>query len=148
MKNHSKFYNFLRFMAVVNIAVGGFLLIWLIMSGAFVPRESDSLPSSFYASPVQRRMVDFMILVSGLSGIAFGVCDFVCRLKAVGFLAIVKSVCIVGFIFAFWGRYIIYSLNSPLLWVIAAVAIGYFVCGIYALKCDKDEINNLKLKTE
>ena len=146
MKDHSKFYNLLKFMAVVSIAVGGFLLIWLITSGALVPSEVDNLPSSFWASPAQRRMAGVMVLTSSLSGIAFGVCDFMHRLKAVGILAVAKAVCIGGFIFAFWGRSVVY-MTSPLLWVALAVAIGYCVCGIYALKCSKEENNDLKLKT-
>ena len=148
MKDHSKFYNWLRFMAIVSIAIDGFSLIWLITSGAFVNHESDNLPSAFYVSSAQRKIVNFMILLSGLSGVLFGVCDFLCRLKAVGIMAIVKALCIMGLALAFEGRYIIYNLNSPLMWGILAIAAGYFVCGIYALKCSKDEINNLKLKTE
>ena len=135
MKDHSKFYNWLRFMAIVSIVVGVFSLILLITSGAFVPRESDNLPSAFYAFPTQRIMLDFMILVSGLSGIAFGVCDFLCRLKAVGILAVVKAVILVGLC-------LVYSSH-----LIPFISIVYFLCGIYALKCNKYEINNLKLKT-
>ena len=107
MKDHSKFYKWLRFMAVVSIAVGGILVIWLIASGALVPSKVDDLPSSFWASPVQRRMTGMMILVSSLSGIAFGVCDFMCKLKAAGILAVVKAVCIVGFIFSLSQAYFI-----------------------------------------
>ena len=135
MKDHSKFYNWLRFMAIVSIVVGVFLLILLITSGAFVPRESDNLPSAFYASPTQRIILDFMILASGLSGIAFGIFDFLCRLKAVGILAVVKAVILVGLCLVY-SNYL-----TPF------ISIVYFICGIYALKCNKDETNNSKLKT-
>ncbi len=147
MKDHSKFYKWLRFMAVVSIAVGGILVIWLIASGALVPSKADDLPSSFWASPVQRRMTGMMILVSSLSGIAFGVCDFMCKLKAVGILAVVKAVCIAGFIFVFWGRSVVYNLTNPLLWAAFAVAAGYFICGIYTLKCHREEKNFNKFIT-
>ena len=141
MKDHRKFYNFLRFMAVVSIAVGGILVIWLTASGALVPSKADNLPSSFWVSPAHRIMTGVMVLVSSLSGIAFGVCNFMCRLKAVGILAIVKAVCILGFIFVYWGSHIAYNLTSPLLWVAFAVSAGYCICGIYALKCQREEKN-------
>ena len=105
MKDHRKFYNWLRFMAVVSIAVGGILVIWLTASGALVPSKADNLPSSFWVSPAHRIMTGVMVLVSSLSGIAFGVCNFMCKLKAVGILAIVKAVCILGFIFVYWGSH-------------------------------------------
>ncbi len=137
MKDHSKFYNWLRLMAVVNIVLGGFLLIWLIAGGAFVPHESDNLPSAFYASPAQRRMSDVLILVAGLSEIGFGMCDFMYRLKAVGVFAIVKAVSLVGLC-------LVYRYNP----FIPVIAIAYFVCGIYAFKCSREEKNNLKLQKE
>ena len=86
-------------------------------------------------------MTGVMVLVSSLSGIAFGVCNFMCRLKAVGILAIVKAVCIFGVISVYWGSHIVYDLTSPLLWVAFAVSAGYCICGIYALKCQREEKN-------
>ena len=52
-----------------------------------------------------------------------------------------KAVCILGFIFVYWGRYIVYDLTSPLLWVVFAVLAEYCICGIYALKCQREEKN-------
>ena len=147
MKDHRKFYNWLRFMAVISIAVGGILVIWLIASGALVPSKADNLPSSFWVSPAHRIMTGVMVLVSSLSGIAFGVCDFMHRLKAVGILAIVKAVCIFGVISVYWGSHIVYDLTSPLLWVVVAVLAEYFICGIYALKCQREEKNFNKAVT-
>ena len=129
MKDHSGFYDWLRFMAVVSIAVGGLLVIWLTATKALVPSVSDNLPSSFWASPAQRIMTGVMVLVSGLSGIAFGVCDFMCRLKAVGVFAIIKAVSLVGL-----GLF----LHNPLILILA---IGYCICGVYALKCHREEKN-------
>ena len=141
MKDHNKFYNWLRFMAVVSVVVGGLLVVELILTKALVPHETDYLPSSFWSSPTQRIMTGVMVLVSSLSGIAFGVCNFMCRLKAVGILAIVKAVCIFGVISVYWGSHIVYDLTSPLLWVVFAVLAEYCICGIYALKCQREEKN-------
>lgn len=152
MKDHSKFYNWLRFMAIISIVVGGFSLIILIYdlisSGGSILQDSQLPSSFFYLFPFQSIVLFVFAVVCALSGITFGIFDFLCWLKAVGILAIVKAVSIVGIVLTLWGGYVIYSFQDPFQWIIFAVVAEYFVCGIYSLKCNKDEINNLKLKTE
>ena len=85
MKDYSKFYNWLRFMAVVNFVVGGYMLI---------ASTYRLIAGKDYGS------WEFLRIAYALSGIAIGVCDFMRKLKAVGILFIVKGMLIVWYIFA------------------------------------------------
>lgn len=142
MKDHGKFYGLLRVMAVLNVAVGGLLLIILIYSliaseGSIL--QDSQMPTSFYTYPLQNVILFVLGIMYSLLGIRFGICDFISKLKAVGILAVAKALCIVGWIVAFCGKSIIYNLTDGLVLVTFAVAAGYFVCGIYASKCLKEE---------
>ncbi len=153
MKDHSKFYNWLRFMAIVSIAVGGYLLIVLaydlILSQGSILWDSQLPSSLFYLFPFQDAILFVFSVICSLSGIGFSIFYLMNKLKAVGILSIVKAVSIVGLILTLWGRYVIYSFHDPWQWLIFAVAIEYFICGIYALKCDKEEKDYLmKLNME
>lgn len=130
MKDHSGFYDWLRGMAIINIVAGVLFLLFIFWSGILVPLQPPPIYYPYTVSyPVEQIIFICTAFLVVLSSFGFSVCDLMCRLKAVGVFAIIKAVGLVGL-----GLF----LHNPLILILA---IGYCICGIYALKCHREEKN-------